>query len=185
MHDDAQRWDARHRDAGPATPQAPDALVERPELVGLLPTTGTAIEVACGLGSQTLWLAGRGLSVVAFDVSPVAISAVVESAAGSGLSDRVDARVIDLDDGLPPEPAAVDVVVCQRFRQPALYPRLVERLRPDGIGIVTVLSEVGADSPGVFHAPPGELLEAFDRPDTDVLHHDERAGQASVVFRRT
>ena len=53
-----------------------------------------------------------------------------------------------------------------------------------GIGIVTVLSEVGADSPGVFHAPSGELLEAFDRPDTDVLHHDERSGQASVVFRR-
>jgi hypothetical protein len=140
--------------------------------------------VACGLGGQTLWLAGRGLHVVALDVSPVAIATVVESAAAAGLSGRVDARVTDLDAGLPPEPATVDVIVCQRFRQPALYPQFADRLRPGGIGLVTVLSEVGTDSPGVFHAPPGELPAAFDRPDIDVLHHDERAGQASIVFRR-
>jgi hypothetical protein len=36
----------------------------------------------------------------------------------------------------------------------------------------------------MFHAPPGELLAAFDRPNTNVLHHDEGAGQATVVFLR-
>ena len=184
MHDDAERWDARHRNAGPPTPQPPDALVARPDLVPLLPTTGTAIDVACGVGAQTLWLAARGLRVVALDVSPVAIASVVQAATIGGVSARVDVRATDLDAGLPLEPAGVDVVVCQRFRQPALYPQLVDRLRPAGIGIVTVLCEVGADSAGPFHAPPGELLAAFDRPDTDLLHHDERAGQATVVFRR-
>lgn len=184
MHDDAERWDARHRDARTPTPQPPDALLGRPDLVERLPASGVALDVACGLGAQTLWLAGRGLHVVALDVSPVAVAAVVDAAATAGLSDRIDAAVADLDAGLPLGPGSVDVVVCQRFRQPALYLRFVDVLRPAGIGIVTVLSEVGADAPGTFHAPPGELLEAFDRPDTNVLHHDERAGQATVVFRR-
>lgn len=185
MHDDAERWDARHREAATATPQPPDALLERPDLVALIPTSGVALDVACGLGAQTLWLAGRGLRVIALDVSPVAIASVVDAAATAGMSDRIDAAVTDLDAGLPLEPGSVDVVVCQRFRQPALYPRFVDLLRPAGVGIVTVLSQVGADSPGMFHARRGELLAAFDRPDTNVLHHDEGAGQATVVFLRS
>ena len=184
VHDDAERWDARHRTTGTPTPQPPDVLVGRPDLVALLPTAGSAIDVACGLGAQTLWLAERGLHVVALDVSPVAIASVDDAAAAAGLSDRVDAAVTDLDSGLPLEPSEVDVLVCQRFRQPTLYPRFVDRLRPTGIGIVTVLCEVGADSPGMFHAPPGELVASFDRPDTTILHHDEGAGHATVVFRR-
>jgi len=143
-----------------------------------------AIDVACGLGAQTLWLAGRGLHVVALDVSPVAIATVTTAAESADLSEFVDAEVTDLDAGLPADPTAVDLIVCQRFRQPALYPRFVERLRPAGVGIVTVLSEVDADSPGAFHAPSGELLAAFDRTDTEVVHHDEGAGRETVVFRR-
>jgi SAM-dependent methyltransferase len=150
----------------------------------LLPTSGTALDVACGLGAQTLWLAERGLRIVALDVSPVAIAAITDAAAAAGLSHRVSAAVIDLDAGLPTEPGTVDVLVCQRFRQPALYAEFVERLAPGGVGIVTVLCEVGADSPGTFHAPSGELTAAFDRPGIDVLHHDERDGQATIVFRR-
>lgn len=184
MHDDAERWDARYRNAGRPAPQPPDALIERPDLVALLPTSGTAIDVACGLGAQTLWLAGRGLDVTAYDVSPIAVTAVTEAAGAAGLSARVEASVADLDVGLPAHPAVAEVLVCQRFRQPVLYEQFVERLAPGGVGIVTVLSTVGAESPGPFHAPPGELLTAFDRHDTDVLHHAEDGGRATVVFRR-
>ena len=183
--DDAARWNARYLDADAPMPRPPDALVERADLASLLPTTGTALDVACGLGAQTLWLAERGLRVVALDVSPVAIAAIADAAAAAGLADRVAAAVVDLDAGLPTEPATVDVLVCQRFRQPALYAEFLERLAPGGVGIVTVLCEVGADSPGTFHAPPGELAAAFDGPGIEVLHHDERDGQATIVFRRS
>lgn len=185
MHDDAARWNARYRDADAPTPRPPDVLVERADLAVLLPTSGTALDVACGLGAQTLWLAERGLRTVALDVSPVAIDAVADAAAAAGISDRVAAAVVDLDAGLPTEPATVDVLVSQRFRQPSLYGDFVERLAPGGVAIVTVLCEVGADSPGPFHAPAGELAAAFDRPHIEVLHHDERDGQATIVFRRS
>jgi SAM-dependent methyltransferase len=182
MLDDAARWDARYRSAAVSRPTAPEGLRGSTDLLDLIPTSGTAIDIACGAGAQSLWLATHGLHVTALDVSPVAIDLLVEAAAASGLGSRVDARVTDLDDGLPADPGAVDVVVCQRFRQPALYADIVERLRPGGLAIVTVLSVVGTDTPGPFHAPPGELVLAF--ADLELLHHAEGDGVATIVGRR-
>ncbi len=182
MHDDATRWDDRYRSASPPVPRAPDAVDSRADLLGLLPDTGVAIDIACGLGSQSLWLAQRGLNVVALDVSPIAIDALRAAAHAAGLADRIDARVTDLDIGLPAEPTNADLVVCQRFRQPSIYAQIVERLVVGGIAIVTVLSEVGAVSPGPFHAPPGELVAAFNG--FDILDAHEGEGVATIVARR-
>lgn len=182
MHDDAARWNDRYRAASPSGPLAPEPLAERADLLELVPTAGLAIDIACGLGRQSLWLARRGLHVVALDVSPVAVDLLITAAAEAELSHLIDARVTDLDDGLPPEPSAADVIVCQRFRQPALYPQIAERLAAGGIAIVTVLSQTGADTPGPFHAPPGELVEAF--AELDLLYASEGDGVATIVARR-
>ena len=182
MHDDAARWDDRYRSASPPLPLAPDAVSERADLIELLPDTGVAIDIACGLGGQSLWLAQHGLDVVALDVSPIAIDALRAAAHVAGLADRIDARVTDLDAGLPADPTTADVIVCQRFRQPSIYAQIAERLVVGGIAIVTVLSEVDADSPGPFHAPPGELVAAFDG--LDILDAHEGDGVATIVARR-
>ena len=81
------------------------------------------------------------------------------------------------------------MIVCQRYRASDLYLELIERLRPGGVLILTVLSAVGLDgTAGPFHAPAGELTNAFDAAATsgmiDVLVDDERDGQASIVIRR-
>lgn len=184
MQSDAIRWDERHRQATTPTPRAPEPFGSRADLEALVPRSGTAFDVACGTGSQALWLAERGLHVVAIDVSPVAIASLSAAATDLGLVGRVDARTVDLDAGLPSDPPTVDVIVCRRFRDPALYPSFVERLAPRGIGVVTVLSRVGADVPGPHQAPAGELSAAFDRPELEVLDDVERDGIATVVFQR-
>jgi len=187
MDDDRRRWDDRYRGAPPAAAAVePEAVSSRPDLCELIPTSGQALDIACGSGSTTLWLARRGLTVLALDVSPRAIDLVGQAARAAGVAVRVTAKAVDLDGGLPADAREVDVIVCQRFRDPSLYPTFVERLRPGGIGIVTVLSVVGlVDTPGAFHAPPGELLTAFDRGDAEVLHERETDGVASIVFRRS
>lgn len=186
VDDDRRRWDDRYRAAPPAVAAEPDALSSRPDLRELVPSDGLAVDVACGSGPTTLWLARRGLAVRALDVSPLAIGLVERAATIAQVDDRVAARVVDLDDGLPSDLHDIDVIVCQRFRDPALYPSFVERLRVGGIAIVTVLSEVGlTTTPGAFHAPAGELFRAFDRPDTEVLHSIEAGGTASIVCRRS
>ncbi|MDG1786955.1 MAG: hypothetical protein P8H61_13625, partial [Ilumatobacter sp.] len=62
--------------------------------------------------------------------------------------------------------------------------------RPDGVLVLTVLSAVGLDgTAGPFHAPPGELSDAYRSAATagmiDVLVDEEGDGQASIVVRRT
>jgi 2-polyprenyl-3-methyl-5-hydroxy-6-metoxy-1,4-benzoquinol methylase len=180
---DAARWDERY-DGHPLTAAtAPDAIVAAAAF-DLIPTSGRALDVACGAGGQTVWLAHCGLDVVALDASTTAITLTVAAAEASGVADRVTARVADLDDGIPVDLGDFDVIVCQRFRDLELYDSFVARLRPGGIAVVTVLSRSGAQEPGRVHAPPGELRDAFTRPDADILFHDESAGLASVILRR-
>jgi SAM-dependent methyltransferase len=171
---DQARWDVRHDAAVDVGPLPPDALSGREELV---PTAGSALDVGCGRGVTALWLARRGLSVDAVDVSEVGLAA----AARAGADLPVRWLQHDLDDGLPPDcTGPYDVVVSQRFRDPTLYPALVAALAPGGLLLITVLSEVG-EGPGPWRAAPGELLAAFG--ELDVLVHTEGNGEASLAGR--
>lgn len=177
---DRERWDARHAAAGAAgggqRPAPPDALRGSEEL---LPAGGRALDVASGRGTVAVWLAARGFAVDAVDVSPVALAAGEALAAREGVAERVRWWCRDLDGGLPTA-GPYEVVVCQRFRDPAVYPELAGRLAPGGLLVVTVLSEVD-DAPGPFRAQAGELRAAFGG--LDVLRYTEGDGEASIVAR--
>lgn len=177
---DRERWDSRHAAVAQAGSEPvagpPDPLRGREHL---LPAGGRALDVACGRGAVAVWLAGRGFAVDAVDVSPVALAAGSELAAGHG----VRWHEHDLAGGLPAAcPGPYDVVVVQRYRDPALWPVLAAVLAPGGLLLVTVLSQVG-DAGGRFRAAPGELPAAF--AGLDVLAHAEGDGTATLVARRT
>ena len=145
----------------------------------LLPTTGQAIDVACGAGGGSVWLADRGLAVLGVDASPVAIEHATALAASAGLSAQCRFEVVDLDNGLP-DGAPVDLVVCHRFNSPAIDAAMLTRLVPGGVLAVTVLSEVGAEA-GRFRVAAGALLDRFAH--ADVLAHREADGEATVIVR--
>jgi hypothetical protein len=137
--------------------------------------------VACGRGAAAVWLAERGLVVDAVDVSPVGLAAGAALARARGVA-GVRWWPHDLDAGLPEAcRGPYDVVVCQRFRDPALYPALAAGLAPGGLLAVTVLSVVGGPD-GPFRAGPGELRSAF--AGLDVLADVEGEGSASLLARR-
>ncbi len=173
---DRERWDRRFATVGPGLPGPPSVLAGRESLV---PVSGRALDVACGRGTVAVWLAERGLTTTALDVAPEALRLTAELAAARAVT--VTTLGADLDDGLP---AAVigpfDVVVCQRFRDPALYPALPELLVPGGLLVVSVLSTVG-DAGGSYRAEPGELRAAFGH--LDVLVDEEGNGEAHLVAR--
>lgn len=185
MREDATRWDDRYRDTTAVEAQAPETVRRWPDIAKALPNSGRALDIASGPGAVSLWLAARGLDVTAVDASPVAIGLLRAAAGALGLDHRIHAGIVDLDDGLPPDARGYDVIVCQRFRDPALSPAMVDMLRSGGYLMVTVLSAVGAQQPGSFHAPPGALWVEFAADERcEVLHHEEADGVAHIVLRR-
>jgi SAM-dependent methyltransferase len=178
--EDGERWDARYsgRETGaPGPPAGLDGI--------RLPEGGLCLDVACGLGEQSLWAAANGFYVVAVDVSPTAIAALRASAAAHALDGRIDARCADLDDGLPADVLGrCALVICQRFRDPRLYAALAGAAAPGGLIVITVLSQAGAASHGPYRAQPAELGHAFGALDVDVLRTTEANGEATLVARR-
>ena len=98
----------------------------------LLPASGRALDVACGRGRHALWLAERGLAVLAIDRDPSAISFVRDVAAQRELP--VTALLADLEtDPSSLERGAFDVIVVVHYLHRPLFPALIAALQPGGL----------------------------------------------------
>ena len=178
--EDRLRWDGVYAERGHLDPESAVLPAVFTPFEREFPTAGRALELACGRGGATVWLARRGLEVSGYDASAVAIEGARELAAHWQVADRCRLGVLDLDQGLPPGPL-VDVVICHRFRAPHLNDAIVERLVPGGLLAIAVLSEVDA-VPGPYRAVPGELTAAF--ANLDLIASGEGQGLAWLLARR-
>ncbi|KRE30106.1 SAM-dependent methyltransferase [Mycobacterium sp. Soil538] len=177
--DDRDRWDRRYRGLPPASPDDVCLPTVFRPFAHLFPTTGTAMEVACGRGTAAVWLARRGVTVRGYDISPVAIAEARALAQRCGCAGALFA-VADLDGGLPPGDP-VDVLLCTNFRDRRLDEPMQHRVREGGLLAVSALSEVGA-APSRYRAAPGELQRAFGA--LDVVACGEADGRAWLLARR-
>jgi SAM-dependent methyltransferase len=180
--DDRERWDRRYAEGRHADAEPPDWL----DLLEL-PRSGAALDVASGTGRVALWLARRGLDVVAVDVSPVGLAELARRAEAQGL--RVATLALDLEsEPLPPGPFAV--ITCFHYLRRELFPELAARLAPDGCLVV----EIGTLRNLERHARPsrrflleeGELRRLIEP--LEPLHyaegwHDDKASARCVARR--
>ncbi len=185
------KWDQRHAQA---------ADVDEPVWVlqafaHLLPEGGgAALDLACGLGANALFLARRGFEVHAWDISPVALARLRERAAEEQLA--VQTRQRDCEQH-PPAPESLDVLVVSHFLYRPILPALAASLRPGGLLYYeTHTQERPTHLPGPsnpdFLLCPGELLDAFSALRVHVYREDGltgdlqkgRRGKASIVARK-
>ncbi len=167
---DAERWDARYRDA--AIPQ----LLSPPELVHAeladIATLAPVLDVACGWGDAGLWLADQGADVTLTDVSAVALAAVEARASELGVMVNTVAR--DLATGSIPA-GRWDAITCVHYLDRALLPRLGGALSPTGRLVVAVATTTNLERherPSArFLLEPDELPTLV--PDLTVTHHSE------------
>lgn len=127
---DRERWDRRYADPVDKLKRGPNPLLERyaPRGAGL-----RALELACGLGQNALWLAAQGITVDAFDISLAALRLARSEMLRRGLA-GVNFVVADLDHFvLPAYP--YDLVLVFRFLDRGLFPAIRERVRPGGLVI--------------------------------------------------
>jgi dihydroneopterin aldolase len=100
----------------------------------LLPR-GQALDVACGRGRNTLYLASQGFTVEAIDRDEQALAKLKAASARQGLP-SITTRAMDLEDpaGPPDIPAAqYDVVLGLFYLHRPLFPVLRQALRPGGM----------------------------------------------------
>ncbi|CAJ1501263.1 class I SAM-dependent methyltransferase [[Mycobacterium] burgundiense] len=178
---DRTRWDERYRERPAPSMESVGPPPAFAHFEDVFPTEGHALDLACGPGVTSVWLARRGLDVWGVDVSTIAIDQARELAARSDVGDRCRFEVVDLDAGLPAGPPT-DVIVCQRFRDRRLDQAIIDRLAPGGLLAISWLSAVGAE-PGRFRAAPGELTASFATLET--IAADERQGEAWMLARKT
>lgn len=153
------KWDRIYskRDAADATP--PDVLVEHAHL---LPSTGRALDLACGVGGAAVFLAERGLQVDAWDASAVAIGKLNALAEARGLP--IEAKRVDVSAEVFPE-GHYDVIVVARFLLRDACGAIARALAPGGVLLYETFSL--ESPPGARHKNPdyclrrGELLALF------------------------
>ena len=64
-------------------------------------TPGRALDLGCGEGADTLWLAEHGWDVVGVDISDTALSRAADEAAARGLTDKVRFLQTNLSESFP------------------------------------------------------------------------------------
>jgi 2-polyprenyl-3-methyl-5-hydroxy-6-metoxy-1,4-benzoquinol methylase len=128
---DRIRWDEQHRQTqGSEQPSA--FLREVIESSAWPLPRGRALDLACGQGRNSLYLAERGYSVVAVDISAVALQTDREKAEAKRL--QIDWRQenleqIDLGDSV------YDLVINFNYLQRSLLPQMKTSLRTGGVAI--------------------------------------------------
>lgn len=159
------------------------------EHASLLPSTGIALDVASGRGRNALWLAERGLSVVALDRDADALAHLSQTARERKLD--LSIHVVDLEVGAPDIPvAAFDVVVVTHYLHRPLFPRLLGALRPGGLLIYETFTRAqalrGKPSNPAFLLDPGELRRLVAPLDILAEREGEFDGRdvSAVVARR-
>ena len=180
MSDDELRlkWDGRYADAvGEGVPI--EVLVNNAHL---LPASGLALDLACGLGGNALFMARRGLQTTAWDLSPVAIASL-QSAAG-GLPIRAEVRDVTV---LPPSPGQFDVICVGHFLDRELCPHIAAALRPGGLVFYQTFARERVDDSGPgserFRLASNELLDLFPGLIVRVYRDEGRCGDITRGWR--
>lgn len=179
MSGDAEKWDARYADAA----ETPPARVLS-ENVHLLPDHGAALDLACGLGANALLLASRGLEVVAWDSSRVAINKLRALAQARGLTLQAEVRDVVQR---PPEPGRFDIIVVSHFLDRGLTPHLIAALRADGLVFYQTFTRSRVDERGPHNLDyllaDGELLTMFSPLQLMVYREERLVGNIDQGFR--
>jgi len=157
---DAARWDQIYRDRA-RRGELPQTAWGLTRFDYLLPSAGRALDLASGVGANSLMLARRGLAVEAWDVSQVAL----DQLAGRRGDLPITCRQVDIRPGTIPA-SSFDVIVVCRYLDRLLFDDIAGALVPGGLLVYQTFTRerldgaTGPKNPDYLLAP-GELLRAF------------------------
>jgi tellurite methyltransferase len=207
MNPSLERWESRHREGAVHDPPAPAAfLLESFPLLPRPHPRSRALDLACGAGQNSVWLAERGWPVVAVDFSPAALDraaalaaarhvpvhrrpTIVEAALGRHPSPGLSLVEADLESAALPE-AAFDLILCFHYLHRPAFPAIERALLPVGFLLYETFTEDQRDFAEGPRNPDhllarNELRSAFPHLDT-LFYREWTSGRAlaSLLARK-
>lgn len=157
-----KKWDQRWQEKAASAAGSPDDWLLR--VLPYLPGSGTALDLACGMGRNALCLAKKGYQVSAVDFSPVALDSLAVVTARENLP--IAAMCADLEAvDFPFTPHSFDLALQFYYLYRPLIPRLQDSVRPGGYVVIRTFSQAGVERFGPVNEDisllPGELLKFF------------------------
>lgn len=154
---DRKKWDTRYEnDLGNFVPSS--ILTQYWHLA----SCGNALDIACGNGRNSLFLAEKGFSVDAVDISTIATGHLHDRHPG------IQVICQDLDTWKI-SPNHYDLVVNVHFLDRRLFPMIEHALKPDGVLIFKSFISKNAHPFGLRN---NELLDAFEP--LRIIYYEEK-----------
>jgi len=189
-----ERWNQRYS----APSELPEVCYGLQKNSHLLPKTGTGLDLACGLGQNSIFLTKHGLSMHGWDYS---VAGIEQMKRHCGIQKvEVNQRCIDLTK-TPWPSQTFDLICVTAFLDRTLCPQIVSHLNPGGILVYQTFNQV-TDIEGEnlnkprreqFCLGAGELLTLFAELEALVYHDDQElaqlghplAGKALLIARKS
>lgn len=188
---DAHAWDERYSEDDLVWGAPPNEVVV--EQVTALPH-GRALDLACGEGRNSLWLATRGWQVTGIDYSSVAIDKArsIASRSPRSVRERLDYRTGDITDaefGDSYDLALLIYLHLPRSQRVRAVKRAITSLEPDGILMILGHDSSnpekgvgGPQDPEILYTP-GDLKEELERLlDIDIAERRLRETDAGIAI---
>jgi len=165
MQSDQEKWNARYRE-NPAGSD-PSSILEK---YWSLASIGNALDIACGNGRNSIFLASKDFSVDAVDISTVATDHL------AGRDPKLHVICADLDHWRIP-PDRYTLILNVRFLDRRLFPMIREGLQTGGVLIFESFMNGENDA---YCLKQNELLRAF--LSLRVIYYEERRTKSSGKF---
>ena len=181
VHDDRQKWNSIYQTGEHDTNQAAEVLTTN---LHLLPTQGTALDLACGLGANAMLLAEAGLHTHAWDISDIAITKLYNRAIDAGFEIQVEQRdVIQC----PPTTESFDVIIVSRFLARSMFNFIIEALTKNGLLFYQTftcnkLDRTGPENPD-YLLGRNELLTLFNTMNIIYYRENDTVGKLDIGNR--
>jgi SAM-dependent methyltransferase len=168
-HPDALTWNERYLSSKEHyLSRRPHALVR--SYAEQIPRAGLVLDVAAGSARNGLFLAKRGLRVIALDISEAGLRLAQQRARALSLS--LSLAVMDMSDAWLP-PSRFDVILNFYYLSRALFEGYRQALKPGGwLFYETFVQDDNKEYNQAHLLEPEELYSAFQ--DWEILHWSER-----------
>ena len=163
------KWDEKY-----AAMQKRPAVNEALKRFFHLAPKGVALDIACGLGQNSLFLAQKGFKVDAVDISQVAIEKINHPNIRTYCCD-----INDFDFAFN----HYSLIFCSNFLDRSIFAKIIHALKEEGILIYTTFNYRKKDFNPHYLLQKNELLEAF--MELEILYYEALDDRSLIVAKKS